>query len=135
MPLPVFDFGIKGFLVYGLPFGHLAVHIAEILLPTRFVVAIQEKRNYRCRFGEIDLIMRDGETLVFVEVRMRTNRNFGGAGSSITLLKQRKVVRAARHYLLSLRTEPCCRFDAVLLSRNDGRDIEWIRNAFDGNYP
>ncbi|SDZ79236.1 YraN family protein [Nitrosospira multiformis] len=112
--------------------GNQAERYAETFLAGHKLVLVQ--RNYRCRFGEIDLIMRDGETLVFVEVRMRTNRNFGGAGSSITLSKQRKVVRAARHYLLSLRTEPCCRFDAVLLSGNDGRDMEWIRNAFDVNY-
>jgi len=113
--------------------GNQAERYAEAFLARHKLVLVQ--RNYWCRFGEIDLIMRDGETLVFVEVRMRANRNFGGAGSSITLSKQRKVVRAARHYLLSLRTEPCCRFDAVLLSGNDGSDIEWIRNAFDGNYP
>ena len=113
--------------------GNQAERYAEAFLARHKLVLVQ--RNYRCRFGEIDLIMRDGETLVFVEVRMRSNGNFGGAASSITLSKQRKVVRAARHYLLSLRTEPCCRFDAVLLSGNDGSDTEWIRNAFDGNYP
>jgi putative endonuclease len=113
--------------------GSQAERYAEAFLARHKLVLVQ--RNYRCRFGEIDLIMCDGETLVFVEVRMRSNQNFGDAGSSITLSKQRKVMRAARHYLLSLKTEPCCRFDAVLLSSNDGSDIEWIRNAFDGNYP
>lgn len=108
--------------------GDRAERYAEAFLARHKLVLVQ--RNYRCRFGEIDLIMRDEETLVFVEVRMRATRIFGDAGSSITLSKQRKVLRAARHYLLSLKTEPCCRFDAVLLSGVDGNEIEWIRNAF-----
>jgi len=87
-------------------------------------------QNYRCRFGEIDLIMRDKTMLVFVEVRMRTNDFFGGAAASITPSKQAKLLRAARHYLSGLNTEPACRFDAVLLSGSNGQNIEWIKNAF-----
>ena len=88
------------------------------------------QRNYRCRFGEIDLIMRDDDTLVFVEVRMRTSEAFGGAAASITLSKQAKLLRTARHYLSELNTEPACRFDVVLISGNDGSKVEWIKNAF-----
>uniref|UniRef100_UPI00261D453A YraN family protein n=2 Tax=Nitrosomonas TaxID=914 RepID=UPI00261D453A len=55
--------------------------------------------NYRCRFGEIDLIMQEGNTVVFVEVRMRSGNRFGGAAASITTAKQLKLIRAARHYL------------------------------------
>lgn len=88
------------------------------------------ERNYRCRFGEIDLIMRDGITLVFVEVRMRTSQAFGGAAASITLSKQKKLLCTARHYLAKLKYVPPCRFDAVLLSSNDGLEMEWIKNAF-----
>lgn len=84
-------------------------------------------RNYRCRGGEIDLVCRDGATLVFVEVRLRSNRNFGGAAASLTAGKQRRIALAARHYLAG-QPLPECRFDAVLL---DGESIEWIRNAFD----
>ncbi len=84
-------------------------------------------RNYRCRGGEIDLVCRDGATLVFVEVRLRSNRNFGGAAASITPAKQRRITLAANHYLAG-KPLPVCRFDAVLL---DGTDIDWIRNAFD----
>ncbi|MEZ5616140.1 MAG: YraN family protein [Rhodocyclaceae bacterium] len=84
-------------------------------------------RNYRCRGGEIDLVCRDGETLVFVEVRLRGNRNFGGAAASITAAKQRRIALAARHYLAG-KPLPACRFDAVLL---DGETIDWIRSAFD----
>ncbi|WP_394809223.1 YraN family protein [Nitrosomonas sp.] len=87
-------------------------------------------RNYHCRFGEIDLIMRDGTTLVFIEVRMRANETFGGAAASITTAKQAKLLRTARHYLSGLNSEPLCRFDALLLSGSNGKEIEWIKNAF-----
>ena len=88
------------------------------------------ERNYRCRHGEIDLIMREGDTLVFVEVRLRTNMNFGGAAESITQKKQGKILQAARHYLAGQRKLPPCRFDAVLLGGLDGDTIEWLKNAF-----
>ncbi len=87
-------------------------------------------QNYRCRFGEIDLIMLDGTTLVFIEVRMRANEMFGGAAASITPAKQAKLLRTARHYLSGLNNEPPCRFDALLLSGMNGQEIEWIKNAF-----
>ncbi len=83
-----------------------------------------------CRFGEIDLIMRDGTILVFIEVRMRANEIFGGAAASITSAKQAKLLRTARHYLSELNSEPPCRFDALLLSGTNGQKIEWIKNAF-----
>lgn len=88
-----------------------------------------QARNYSCRFGEIDLIMYDGATLVFVEVRMRSSTAFGGAAASITPAKQARLIRTAQSYLAGMKPLPPCRFDAVLLSgNNDG--IEWIRNAF-----
>ncbi|MBS0424795.1 MAG: YraN family protein [Proteobacteria bacterium] len=87
-------------------------------------------QNYRCRFGEIDLIMRDGATLVFIEVRMRGSEAFGGAATSITPAKQAKLLHTARHYLSQLKSEPPCRFDALLLSGTGGREIEWIQDAF-----
>lgn len=86
--------------------------------------------NYRCRFGEIDLVCKDQNTLVFVEVRLRGSDAFGGAAASITAGKQHKLVLAARHYLQQLRTSPACRFDVVLLRGLRDNDIEWIRNAF-----
>ncbi|MGE0557125.1 MAG: YraN family protein [Burkholderiales bacterium] len=86
-------------------------------------------RNYNCRFGEIDLIARDGDTLVFVEVRSRADSSFGGAAASITASKREKLLKTARHYLAGLRQQPPCRFDAVLLT-GDAPRIEWIRNAF-----
>ncbi len=85
--------------------------------------------NYRCRFGEIDLILRDGETLVFAEVRLRSRSDFGGAAASIDAHKQQRLILAAQHYLASLSRVPPCRFDALLL---DGAgNIEWVNNAFE----
>lgn len=88
------------------------------------------ERNYRCRFGEIDLVCREGKTLVFVEVRVRKNANFGGAAESLTGRKQQRLLAAARHYLAGKNPLPPCRFDAVLLSGQDMTAIEWIKSAF-----
>jgi putative endonuclease len=85
-------------------------------------------RNYRTRFGEIDLVAEDRTTLVFVEVRLRTRDDFGDAAASVTPRKQSRIVAAARHYLLGLRREPPCRFDVVTL---DGARCEWLRAAFE----
>ena len=85
-------------------------------------------RNYRCRFGEIDLLMQDGETLVFVEVRMRSSTDFGGAAASIDARKQAKLIRTAQHYLATLAHIPPRRFDAVLSGSSD--NLEWVKNAF-----
>ena len=84
------------------------------------------ERNFRIRGGEIDLICRDGATLVFVEVRLRRSDDFGGAAASITAAKRRRIVLAARHYLAG-RGALDCRFDCVLL---DGKRLEWLRDAF-----
>ena len=86
-------------------------------------------RNYRCRFGEIDLIAQSGATTVFVEVRARTSEQFGGAAGSITAAKRKKLIATARHYLARQGTHCACRFDVVLLSGNPSR-IEWIADAF-----
>jgi putative endonuclease len=86
-------------------------------------------RNWRCRFGEIDLVMEDGAALVFVEVRLRSRSDFGGAAASVTPAKQKRLLAAARQYLADLKTLPACRFDVVALS-GDG-EPEWIKNAFD----
>lgn len=101
------------------------------------------QRNFRTPGrggGEIDLIMREPDgTLVFVEVRMRRSQRHGGAGASITATKQRRLVFAARHYLLRLAQIPPCRFDVILISPAlcdpagtsaplDG--IQWLRGAF-----
>lgn len=91
-------------------------------------------RNYRTPGrggGEIDLIMRDRDgTLVFVEVRKRSRTDHGGAAASVGHVKQRRIIFAARHYLLQLRTVPPCRFDVVVM---DGDAVEWLRAAFDAS--
>ncbi len=90
--------------------------------------------NYRCRRGEIDLIMVDGETLVFVEVRFRSNPEFGDGAQSIDSRKRNRIITAARYYLLQ-HTRPeqyPCRFDVVSVSSRSGQhSIDWIQNAFD----
>jgi len=90
------------------------------------------ERNYRTPGrggGEIDLIMRapDG-TCVFVEVRQRKSASHGGAAASVGATKQRRIIFAARHYLMRLREPPPCRFDVVVLE-HDG--IQWLQAAFD----
>ena len=85
-------------------------------------------QNYRGRFGEIDLIMQDGATLVFVEVRLRRNADFGGAAASIDTRKQQRIVRTAQQYLAGLAHIPPCRFDAVLI---DDHGMQWLKNAFE----
>lgn len=88
------------------------------------------EKNYRSRYGEIDLIAREGATVVFVEVRSRSSETYGGAAASITTAKREKLIKTARHYLAGISPLPPCRFDAVLISGEPPR-IEWIRNAFE----
>lgn len=85
--------------------------------------------NYRCRRGEIDLVLQDGPWIVFVEVRLRTNPSFGSAAESIGPRKRARIIAAARHYLAGKPERPC-RFDVVLLDRLEPPRIEWIRDAF-----
>jgi putative endonuclease len=87
-------------------------------------------KNYHCRFGEIDLIMQDQSTLVFIEVRLRSSLGFGNAGSSITKQKQLKLTRTALHYLQA-HGDAACRFDAILMDKADVANLVWLRNAFD----
>lgn len=91
------------------------------------------ERNYSVRAGEIDLIMRDDDFLVFVEVRFRARHHHGSALETITVSKQRRLVRAAHFYLQSRRLSCACRFDAVGVSGTppDRLEFEWIRSAFD----
>ena len=90
-------------------------------------------RQLRCRFGEIDLAVRDEDTLVFVEVRARANRRYGGAAASVDRVKQQRLVMAARWWLGPLARAhfngkvPRCRFDLVTF---DGLRPAWIRDAF-----
>ena len=107
--------------------GKLAEALAADYLQARGLRLIA--RNYNCRLGEIDLILADGPVLVFAEVRLRRNRDYGGAAASITAAKRQRILLAARHYL-SGRPEAPCRFDALLLDALDPDHIEWIKDAF-----
>ena len=83
------------------------------------------EKNFRCRAGEIDLIMRDVQTLVFIEVRSRKNQQFGGAAASVGPVKQQRLWRSASLYLLKFPKPPACRFDLVAI---DGNDLRWMKN-------
>ena len=87
--------------------------------------------NYRSRFGEIDLVMQDGPTLVFIEVRLRRSQVYGGAAASIDSRKQKRIIRAAQQYIAGINHIPPCRFDVVLMDDVQGQNVRWIKNAFD----
>ena len=83
------------------------------------------QRSFLCKGGEIDLIMRDQTSLVFVEVRKRASTQFGGAIASVTPAKQKRMVHAAQVYLQTQKTIPACRFDLIAI---DGDEITWLKN-------
>ena len=94
-------------------------------------------RNHRCRMGEIDLVMLDGNTLTLIEVRYRADDSFGGAAASVTARKQRRLIAAARHLLATrsdLRRYPA-RFDVVALSPDTHGKLQfdWIKGAFNAD--
>jgi len=86
------------------------------------------EQNFRCKTGEIDLVMRQGQTLVFVEVRARAGNRYGGAAASVTPAKQRRLIRAAQYYLQRFRAVPPCRFDVVAI---DAGVMSWLKNAIE----
>jgi putative endonuclease len=106
--------------------GEKAEALAAEFLAARGMQVIE--RNFRRRCGEIDLVAQDGDTLVFVEVRLRTRSDFGGAAASITARKRARMSAAAGLYLARLRRAPPCRFDAVLLDAIDSARIEWLKD-------
>lgn len=88
--------------------------------------------NHHSRHGEIDLIMQDQDTIVFVEVRYRRNKNFGGAAVSVTPAKQRKIALTALAYLQrSRKTDFTCRFDVIAVTGQKVVESQWIKSAFD----
>jgi putative endonuclease len=84
--------------------------------------------NYRCRLGEIDLVMRDADVLVFVEVRFRASDLFGTPAETVGPRKQRRLVAAAGHFLQRHRLNLPCRFDVVAIGAGDR--VDWIQDAF-----
>lgn len=86
------------------------------------------QRNFRCKGGEIDLILREGNTIVFVEVRARASSAYGGAAASVTPAKQRRLLVAAQVWLQGQARLPACRFDVVTV---EGGQLQWLRNAIE----
>jgi len=107
--------------------GDQAERIAAGYLQRKGLALIET--NYRCRWGEIDIVLRDRDTIVFTEVKLRRSRSFGGTAYSVAPRKQARIIAAARHYLAGKKEMPC-RFDVVLLERLEPPRIEWIRDAF-----
>lgn len=106
--------------------GERSEHLAHQYLIKQGLHLIE--KNYRCKYGELDLIMRDGETLVIVEVRFRKSNKYGSAEESITQIKQSRIIATTQHYLHLTKSNSAIRFDVIAMSRDD--DINWIKNAF-----
>lgn len=93
------------------------------------------ERNFRCPAGELDLILRDGRAVVFVEVRQRASASHGGAAASVTPAKQRRLIRAAQRWLQQRGVRgsaamPPCRFDVVAI---DGDAVQWLKNVIEAD--
>lgn len=111
--------------------GKQAEKLAQHYLKQRGLKVVDS--NYHCRFGEIDLIMTDGDTLVFVEVRCRQANARVSAIESITASKMAKIHKTATWYLSQFDILPNCRFDVIAVTHNSskiGYTIEWIKSAF-----
>ena len=91
-------------------------------------------QNFHSKYGEIDLVMRDKNTLVFIEVRFRKHSRFGSPAETITRNKQKKIIKTARHFLNQRKLWNCsCRFDVVSISltaNNKQPELDWLRAAF-----
>jgi putative endonuclease len=106
--------------------GQAAEDVALAELSRHGLVLVE--RNFRCKGGEIDLVMQEQSTLVFVEVRKRADRRHGGAAASVTAAKQGRLIVAAAIYLQRYKHPPPCRFDVVAI---DGTQLDWLKNAFE----
>ena len=108
--------------------GSIAEDRAETFLREHGLVILA--KNYRCKLGEIDLIMQHADMLVFIEVRLRTHQAFANAAESVTIRKQQKIIKTAQHYLQQhqLTDKANCRFDVIAFS--DNGNPEWIKDAF-----
>jgi putative endonuclease len=108
--------------------GNQAEKVALSYLEQQGLTLIE--KNYQTRLGEIDLIMQDGKSIVFVEVRLRKNNLFGGASESITQAKQRKIGKVAEQFLQHHGNQ-ACRFDAIVMEKAEIQHIQWIKHAFE----
>lgn len=86
------------------------------------------ERNFRCKGGEIDLVMQNKDTLIFVEVRKRADKDHGGAAASVTPAKQKRLIIAAHIFLQRYKMPPACRFDVIAI---DGTEMSWLKNAIE----
>ncbi len=124
---------------------HYTIKNSEVATPKQIQGNVQEARayeflqseglslitqNFSCRMGEIDLIMQDKNSLVFVEVRYRANKQFGGAVASVTKGKQRKIIRTALFYQQRYAPKSNMRFDVIGIENDN--EIKWIPSAFNG---
>jgi putative endonuclease len=112
--------------------GQLTEQFAQDYLVTQGLIPVD--KNYHCRNGELDLIMLDGDTYVFIEVKYRKNNNFGGAVAAISPSKQKKIKHCVTYYLhhsgLNVHNT-CCRVDVVTLEGLITQpEITWLKNAF-----
>ena len=108
--------------------GRRAEDMAAAFLQAKGLTVVE--RNFRAKVGEIDVIAREGDEIVFVEVRARASKDFGGAAASVGGAKRRKLIRAARVWLAARGWEGACRFDVVAI---DGGRLEHIPSAFDAS--
>jgi putative endonuclease len=108
--------------------GAMAEELAATFLQKQGLVI--HAKNYRCKLGEIDLIMQHADTLVFIEVRLRTHEAFAKAAESVTIHKQQKIIKTAQFYLQQhqLTDKVNCRFDVVAFG--DSKIPDWIKDAF-----
>ena len=111
--------------------GALSEDVAALYLQENNLLVLQ--RNFRCKLGEIDIIAKDANCVIFAEVRFRKNDNYGSAAESVTNSKQKKIIRAAKFYLQTkiLATDLNFRFDVIAISQSiESPKIEWIKDAF-----
>jgi putative endonuclease len=112
--------------------GQLAEENARRMLESSGIEFVE--KNYRSKFGEIDLIMREHETLIFVEVRYRKSSRFGSGAESITFNKRQRIMNTARQFLRERHlSNTKCRFDVISASgpANEHMKLDWIESAFD----
>jgi len=105
--------------------------MAEAFLSARGLRLLQ--RNFSCRLGEIDLVMEDRDTVVFIEVKYRKSSSHGSGADAVNMQKQHRISRTAAFYLAKnpARADQFCRFDVVSIDPDkDEQDINWIKNAF-----
>lgn len=113
--------------------GAQAEQLAKEFLSQQGLTFIEQ--NYLCPQGELDLVFKNKQQWVFVEVKNRKNNHFGSAAQAVTHSKQRKLILAAQHYIANQKISPhdAMRFDVIAITNLKANSIEWIENAFMAN--